>query len=374
MWNHVANNNVLWRTVRMKNSQANDWAGLMTALRRHGTKDLDLRKILIPSTLDWNDFITHICHVPELEVLHLCRCPAEVVTALLETNTNLKSLNALLIQGDSVALPLECNLTGLTELRLKSNSPITIENIQSLKKLTKLRHLSLTSIKITDINQLDVLTTLTALESLEFGDCNTLTSHFAKNILIKLRKLERLRLEKGQERCCTFDIVEAIEKLPKLAQLELVNFDIRPGFDTRLGQCKRLKRILLIPTYISQSAATNNIIMSSIAQLGHTLHAFTWVVTQELIRVTDLYTSDHNSDGPAKKPTEDKIPIIKPVPMMKEATKSISGADTNTQLVEILPLNQVEQIIRTNIPKMKLKIVKVPFSATWRQTMSETHQ
>lgn len=371
MWNHVANNSVLWETVRMKNSQANDWAGLMTALRRHGTKHLDLRKILIPSTLDWNDFITHICRVPELQTIHLCRCPAEVVTALLETNTHLTSLNALSIQGDSVALPIECNLTGLTELRLKSNSPIAIENLQSLKNLTNLRHLSLTSIKLPDVSHLEPLTSLTSLESFEFGDCTTLTSYFAKNILIKLRKLERLRLEKGQERCCTFDIIETIEKLPKLTQLELVNFDIRPGFDTRLAQCKRLKRMLLIPTYISQSAATNNIIMSSIAQLGHSLQAITWVVTQELIRVTDLYTNECHSDGQPRKPSEDKIPIIKPVPMMKESNKS-NSSDTSTQLVEILPLSQVEQIIKANIPKMKLKIVKVPFSATWRQTISGT--
>lgn len=370
MWNHVANNNILWETIRMKNSQANDWSGLMTALRRHGTKHLDLRKILIPSTLDWNDFITHICHVPDLRSLHLCRCPAEVVTALLETNTHLTSLNALSIQGDSVALPIECNLTGLTELRLKSNSPISIENLQSLKNLTNLRHLSLTSIKLADVNQLEPLTMLTNLESLEFGDCNTLTSPFAKNILPKLRKLERLRLEKGQERCCTFEIIETIEKLPKLSQLEMVNFDIRPGFDTRLAQCKRLKRILLIPTYISQSAATNNIIMSSIAQLGSTLQAITWVVTQELIRVTDLYTNECHSDGQPRKPSEDKIPIIKPVPMMKDSPKLNSSPDSNTQLVEILPLSKVEEIIRTNIPKLKLKIVKVPFSTTWRQTIN----
>lgn len=374
MWNHVANNSILWQTVRMKNSQANDWAGLMTALRRHGTRHLDLRKILIASTLDWNDFITHISRVPDLETLHLCRCPSEVVTALLEINTNLQALNALSITGNTFTFPTSCNMPALRELRLKSsgypNSPMKVENLRVLNQLRNLRHLSLTSAESLNANQLEPLTSLTALESLELGECNNLTSAFAKNILIKLRNLERLRLEGGKG-CATFDMLEVIESLPKLVQLELVNFDIKPGFDTRIAQCTRLKRLLIIPTYISQSATTNNLVLSSIAHLGETLQSVTWVVTNELIRVTDLYT-DECHEGQPRKPNEDKIPIIKPVPMMRESMKTNTSGETSTQLVEILPLSQVDKIIRTNIPKLRLKIQKVPFPATWRQTISET--
>ncbi|XP_055312516.1 uncharacterized protein LOC129574468 isoform X2 [Sitodiplosis mosellana] len=375
MWNHVANNSILWQTVRMKNSQANDWTGLMAALRRHGTRHLDLRKILISSSLDWNDFITHISRVPDLETLHLCRCPSEVVTALLETNTNLQALNALSITGNSFSFPTSCNMPALRELRLSSGtkssgSSMSIENLRALLQLDSLRHLSLTSFESLDANQLEPLASLTALESLELGKCNNLAGGFAKNILIKLRNLERLRLEDGKG-CATFDILEAIEKLPKLVQLELVNFDIKPGFDTRIAQCRRLKRLLIIPTYISQSATTNNLVLSSIAHLGDTLQSVTWVVTQELIRVTDLYT-DECHEGQPRKPNEDKIPIIKPVPMMRESPKINTSGEASTQLVEILPLSQVDKIIRTNIPKLNLKIQKVPFTATWRQTISET--
>lgn len=371
MWNHVANNNILWKTVRMKNSQANNWAGLMAALRRHGTRHLDLRKILIAPTLDWNDFIAHISQVPELETLHLCRCPSEVVTALLETSTNLKSLSALSITGDTFTFPTSSKMPKLVELRLKSGSTMKMENFQTLQQLTSLRQLSLTSIESLEASHLEPLATLTSLESLEIGECNNLAGAFAKNILSKLRNLERLRLEGGKG-CATFDILEVIEKLPKLQQLELVNFDIKPGFDTRIAQCRRLKRLLIIPTYISQSATTNNLVLSSIAHLGETLQSVTWVVTQELIRVTDLYTDECHSEGQSRKPNEDKIPIIKPVPMMRESHKINSSSDSSTQLVEILPLSQVEKIIKTNIPKLKLKILKVSYAATWRQTISES--
>ncbi|XP_031632662.1 uncharacterized protein LOC116346640 isoform X3 [Contarinia nasturtii] len=370
MWNHVANNSILWQTIRMKNSQANDWAGLMAALRRHGTRHLDLRKILIAPTLDWNDFITHISRT-DLETLHLCRCPSEVVTALLETNTNLRALMSLSITGNTFTFPSTCRMSALQELRLKSGSTMKIENLQALQHLTSLRQLSLTSIDSLDANQLEPLSRLASLESLELGECNNLAGGFARNILNKLRNLERLRLEGGKG-CATFDILEVIERLPKLIQLELVNFDIKPGFDTRIALCRRLKRLLIIPTYISQSATTNNLVLSSIAHLGDTLQSVTWVVTQELIRVTDLYTDECHTEGQPRKPNEDKIPIIKPVPMMRESQKSNTSSDASTQLVEILPLSQVEKIIRSNIPKLKLKIQKVPFSATWRQTISDT--
>lgn len=369
MWNHVANNSILWQEVRMKNSQLSDWGGLMAALRRHGTRDLDLRKVLISSSLDWNDFIKHICRVPELETLHLCRCPTEVVTALLQTNTNLKSLYALSVTGKSIEFPVECKLTGLTELRLKSGSSMTIGNFDAMRSFSNLRHLSLTTFKELEPSKLEPLVSLQVLESLELGECGNLTNHFARNILPKLRHLERLRLENGIDKCATFEILDAVEKLPKLIQLELVNFDIKPGFDTRISQCKRLKRILLIPTYISQSATTNNLVLSSISKLSGTLHSITWVVTQELIRVTELYTDECHSDEKPRKPSEDKIPVIKPVPMMHESQKT--NSDSNTQLVEILPLSRVEKLIQTNIPKMNLKIVKLPFTATWRQTIGD---
>lgn len=341
----------------------------MTALRRHGTHDLDLRKILIPSSLDWNDFITHIGSVPDLETLHLCRCPTEVATALLETSTNLKSLNALSLVGKIIEFPAQCKLNRLTELRLKSGSSISIGNLVALRNLPALRHLSLTSIKDLDAAKLEPITTL-ALESLELGECTNLTILFARNILLKLTKLRRLRLENGKEKCATFDILDGLEKLPNIRQLELVNFDIRQGFDTRIAACKQLKRILLIPTYISQSATTNNLVLATIAKLGPHLQSFTWVVTQELIRVTDLYTDECHTDGP-KKPSEDKIPVIKPIPMIADTQKSTTS-DTSPQLVEILPLNRVDKIVQTNIPSLKLRIVKVPFSATWRQTIGDS--
>lgn len=223
-----------------------------------------------------------------------------------------------------------------------------------------------------DASSFDTIGSLTALESLELGDCTEFTAPFARSVLIKLKHLQRLRLEKGQEKCCTFEILDAIIRLPKLSQLELINFDIKAGFDARIGLCKNLRRLLLIPTYISQSATTNNMILSGILKLEDSLQEFTWVVTQELLRVTELYVDQCYTNDQDRRPMEDKIPILKPVPMMsKDAQKSANeNAVSEAPQVEILPLHMVENMIVEAIPQMKLQIRKVPFPATWRQTLT----
>lgn len=43
-----------------------------------------------------------------------------------------------------------------------------------------------------------------------------------------------------------------MSKLPDLVQLELINFDIKHGFDDALATCTNIKRLLLIPTYVTQ--------------------------------------------------------------------------------------------------------------------------
>ncbi|KAK9728026.1 F-box-like [Popillia japonica] len=58
MWRDVANHPILWRTVRMKNSQIHSFEGLADTLQKHGTVNLDLRKMLLPNGGDdlWPSF------------------------------------------------------------------------------------------------------------------------------------------------------------------------------------------------------------------------------------------------------------------------------------------------------------------------------
>lgn len=75
MWRDIASHPILWRTVRMKNSQVHSFVGLANALQKHGTVHLDLRKMLLPNTGDdiWPEFSTAIARVDTLRKIELCR-------------------------------------------------------------------------------------------------------------------------------------------------------------------------------------------------------------------------------------------------------------------------------------------------------------
>ncbi|XP_065081621.1 uncharacterized protein LOC135704122 isoform X3 [Ochlerotatus camptorhynchus] len=375
MWNQVANHPRLWRTVRMKNSHVNDWSGLANTLHKNGTKHLDLRKMLISGNSDemWHRFAENISHVDNLERIDLCRCSSTVVGNLLKSNPNLKVINALAIKNDPLDFSNFQYGKYLQELRLKSSAAVSVDNdLSQLGFLTCLRHLSLTSIQRLGSTSIKALENLVNLESLELGECTEIGHNLAE-ILPSMINLQRLRLEKGQENVNMFAVLEGISKIPSLSQLELINCDVKVGFDKHINKCNNIKKLLLIPTYVSQSAATNHMVLSGIAKLKDTLEIFIWPVTVELLRVTELYIDqcdtknrdDKNSPG-------ESIPILKPVPGVDEVpiANSSNTPDTPAQ-VEIVPLTTVNSILDRSLPKTKLKILKIPFASTWKQGMIE---
>lgn len=377
MWNQAAQNSLLWRTVRMKNSQVNDWSGLVSTLQRNGTRHLDLRKMPMPAVASgnadaaWEPFSEHIGRHAELEAIDLCRVPTQVVERLFESNTALRIINSVSIKDGELSLLAIERLQQLQELRLKPLNSMHIDTLQPLQTLHNMRHLSLTSIK--DIGHIGIaaLGNLVQLETLELGECHDLAAGFGSDVLLRLTRLQRLRLERGTD-CCTFEILDAVAQLPALAQLELVNFDIKPAFDVHLQRCTNVKRLLVIPTYISQSATTNHMILNALLNLADNLEQLTWVVTLELLRVTELYVDQCDGKRRDRKLSEDKIPVLKPVPGMTEKELA-SGQKTVADVpqVEILPLEKVEKILAQHMPDTKFAIIKLPYHATWRQSMTD---
>lgn len=263
---------------------------------------------------------------------------------------------------------------------------------------------SLTSVKDLGKKKIEILQNLQNLQTLELGECSDFPDKFGTLVLIKLRNLERLRLEKGQGSCCTFDMLEGIAKLENLTQLELVNFDVKNGFDKYLANCKNIKRLLVIPTYVSQSATSNNMILGGVTKLSNNLTHFVWGVTQELLRVTELFVDQCNQMS--KQITGDSIPVLKPVPCLNLIEDSVGSKNnqkgfftkichyipnfvsTNLYIsvsvdekqqsnmsnpqVEILPLPHLQKLLLTALPKTRVKILKIPFHATWRQSISDS--
>ncbi|XP_018346112.1 PREDICTED: uncharacterized protein LOC108750824 [Trachymyrmex septentrionalis] len=384
-WRDLAAHQTLWKTVRMKNSQVTDWDGLADTLQKRGTHHLDLRKMLIAGESDsiWKKFLTVIPRVTSLVKLELCRCPVSVVEEVIKTCPQLEVFSAMSIKCESLTLESIGNLSRCQELRLKAISGMSLQqDLTPLQELKHLTQLSLTSVKELGKKKINVLQSLTNLETLELGECSDFPDKFGTTVLINLNKLERLRLEKGQGSCCTFDILEGVSKLQNLSQMELVNFDVKNGFDKCLANCKNIKRLLIIPTYISQSATSNNMVLGGVTELSDNLTHFIWGVTLELLRVTELFIDQCNLMK--KQITGDSIPVLKPVPCLrlisdiedenenqKEADDKQQPQQTGPQ-VDILPLPQLQKLLLTALPKTRVKILKIPFHATWRQSISDT--
>ncbi|KAK4886507.1 hypothetical protein RN001_002778 [Aquatica leii] len=380
MWRDIASHPMLWRTVRMKNSQIHSFEGLADALEKHGTVHLDLRKMLLPSTSNdeiWLEFSRAIKKVDSLRKIELCRCPATVVEQLALSNPKLEVINSVTIKCESMSLAPLVFLKNLQELRLKSTAGFSLtSDLTALSDLKQLKHLSLTSIKELNKLNINVIADLRNLESLELGECTDFPKTFGSEILTRLSKLEKLRLEKGQGNCYTFEVLEAVKNMPHLYQLELVNFDIKPGFDLALGACPNIKKLLIIPTYISQSATTNHMVLGGVLRLQSTLSQFVWGVTLELLRVTELFVDqcEEDKEKKEKRPMSngDSIPVLKPVPLAREGMAAEILPAQEPPQVEILPLPNLQKLLLSSLPTTRVKILKIPFHATWRQSIHDS--
>uniref|UniRef100_A0A182PSC0 F-box domain-containing protein n=1 Tax=Anopheles epiroticus TaxID=199890 RepID=A0A182PSC0_9DIPT len=371
MWNHLGNHPRFWETVRMKNSYISDWAGMIAKLRKNGTKHLDLRKVLTVGSTDemWQSFNDHIGQADQIEAIDLCRCSSTVVGNLLRSNPKLRVVNALAIKNDPIDFVNFEHGVNLEELRLKSSAAISLEgDLHQLAALKNLKHLSLTSISKLGSTSIEALGSLVLLESLELGECTEMGVNLA-SVLPHLTALKRLRLEKGQENFDMFTVLNGISRVKSLTQLELINCDVKLGFDRHIANCTSVKKLLLIPTYVSQSAATNRMVLKGILKLHQTLEMVVWAITVELLRVTELYIDANVED--AENQMGGSIPILKPVPGSDDPPSVIGSQMDLPEEVEIVPLKRVQSILKRKVPNTKFQILKIPFNNTWKQTMCD---
>lgn len=380
MWRDLANHPTLWKTVRLKNSQLHSFEGLAAALDKHGTQQLDMRKVEFTPvdedgmyTEKWQSFSDYIIKVDTLRSIEFCNCPTNVVERLAKTNQMMESITAQSLVGPALSLDTFANLTHLTTLSLKSANGFELKGgLAPLREIKILKHLSLTS--VTDLRKisLEPIGDLTELDTLELGDCTDLPLTFCSDILVKLVKLQKLRLEKGQGDCHTCDILSTVQSMPFIEQLELVNFDIKVGFDKALGACKNIKKLLLIPTYISQSATSNHLVLSGVIRLRDSLTYFLWGVTLELLRVTDLFVVAESGDEPKSVPPKgtECVPVLKPIP--SPATIARDEPMTDPPQVDVVPMSNLQKLLIENLGNTRVKILKIPFHATWRQNIKES--
>ncbi len=98
------------------------------------------------------------------------------------------------------------------------------------------------------MDALNAIKTLENLRVLELGECESLTKDFT-DVLSSFKKLEKLRLEKVVDLDPEYKLFSTLKHLKNFKSLELINIEVKVGFDKALKACQNLEEFLLIPLY-----------------------------------------------------------------------------------------------------------------------------
>jgi len=230
LWREVSQHQSLWHHISLKNTRIHDWAGFVQFFSNTKSQSLDMKKMLFVKDRDqtWQDIAEVAPDLSHLTRVELPRVSGPVLTEILTSWTSLESLAAPLITGPFDVTSLS-HLTSLREVKVKASTGSSIQVTSPLLPLTslapRLTHLSLLGLTGLQVQDYDVLGTMVHLQSLELGDCTSAPGCFFKTVS-ELSKLEKLRLEKGS---VGVDFGK-LSNAPKLSQVELIDFIIKPGF------------------------------------------------------------------------------------------------------------------------------------------------
>lgn len=108
---------------------------------------------------------------------------------------------------------------------------------------------SLTSVKKWDPTVIQAIADLKNLRVLELGECSGVSVVQLAYSLARLERLERLRLEQITNLDPKFELFAALKTLKHFRSLELINVDVKQGFDKAIVACQNIEELLIIPLY-----------------------------------------------------------------------------------------------------------------------------
>lgn len=360
----------LWKSVHLTDNYVKDWEKLARCLNKNDTEVINFNNMITKTEPDdiktmWRSISEALGKISTLRHLDLGKCAGPEIIIIKQClslthftcSFNKKSL--LDFYGFSAVQ----NLTHLyiKGLQLSKAIGLKVLNIHNLSKLEHLTHLALTSVKQNsqDTNWAMFLADMPQLEWLELGECTNFTNEFVNNALSKLVGLKHLRLEMVTELIAN-DIVNAISTLPCLNTLELINFDVKSGFEEAFCKCINLRHVLIIPTYIKQSAVTVQRMVIALSGMNHILKTVVWGLTLELLKVTEMLVTQHQF------PLEPGVDCTNCVPIMPKVrleTENSSETKKSAQ-VEVITVDQLRDRLAKEIPSVDVRLIKVPYMNT----------
>ncbi|KAL1450689.1 hypothetical protein WDU94_003022 [Cyamophila willieti] len=363
----------------MKNSRVTDWSGCASSFSRHQTELLDMKKMILPSSIDptqlmWIRLPSYLKEVGTLRTVDFGKCSSCVFENLKDNLGELVSLSATLHKGQPVILSHFNAMTNLVKLKLKGyeikKGAQNIFGVNHLSRLSNLRHLALTSVGNLNSAVLDSLTqACPQLTALELGSCAHLTAKDAAK-MSRLTSLQKLRLEILVSGASNAFLTQ-VSKMPQVTHLELINVDVTERFDEILGECTALRTFIIIPTYVSQSAVTNFLLLSGIAKLQTTLRLVSWGLTVELLKVTDMFAAkwkgpnQFKSDGTC-------VPVMSPIPSCYISSDEQSPVSQEVKKeVDLFPISKLRKLLTSHMKTNGVSIFTVSYSNTLRHTMMD---
>ncbi|KAL1457191.1 hypothetical protein WDU94_001849 [Cyamophila willieti] len=162
------------------------------------------------------------------------------------------------------------------------------------------------------------------------------------------------------------DVLTTIATFSQLDTLELINFDVKPGFEEAFGSCVNLRNVLIIPTYIKQSAVTVQRMMIALSNMNTILTKVVWGLTMELLKVTEMLVTQHDF------PIDPSIDCTKCIPIMPKIRLAMGNTPEAKRAVqvEVIPVSQLKDMLAQELPKVDVQLIIVPYVKTLRQFLS----
>ena len=207
--------------------------------------------------------------------------------------------------------------------------------------------LSLVSLDCINFKHLDIIANFKNLEVLELGDCTPLQGSDLFSKLIPLSgHLKELRLE----RSIIGSDIGTLEHFDKLVSLELIDVELKAGFGQGLVKLWKISKLMLIPTYKDEVATTNSKIVNSVRRLTG-LTFFVLGLTNEWLASMNVPMSEDKPNSNNTKGGEN-FPI------------NVNGG------MKMISLQKLFKALAGALPSAQVKILKMPASATTKQSIS----
>ncbi|XP_076360334.1 uncharacterized protein LOC143252303 [Tachypleus tridentatus] len=377
-WRTLATQPFLWKRVCLQGLTLTDWVLCANALERFNTVSLDLRNIkhLEDHTTFWSHFISVLGHLRNLQNLSFGEVIPDVLPAVADTLTQLRSLNVECVTevtGQSTWTTL-CKvdisrigrLSYLNSLWIRGGgglrlpSVISSGGLQSLENLTMLRHLHLTTLVGVPSEYFKFIEKLPLLESLAVGNCYSWTRD-TYTFLGKLKQLKKLRLERGGQ-LYDSSLKNALKSLTQLEDLQLLCFVIPTSLGAGLQKLKRLNRLVMWPDTYKHAPVVNQNTLKAVSSLTK-LQRFSWGVMTSSSELSEMSNGETDEEKLHNKEEIKMISLLRHKENCKCSQAEEGSSNIGPECTVMVHPNELEQRLSKLFPKTKIEVFRVPIES-----------